>query len=314
MLITMTLSGLIVFGFVVASSFSSILFTILVFMFFQSSIISVCDANTYDLMDKHKEIQYGRIRLMGSAGYACTSLLMGAIIMFSNINVPFIAYFVYMAIGFIIVNTISVSNRRTSVAINLNSILSIIKNKKFLLISISALLANATFNANGNYIAVLIEKTGGDIANLGMLWFIVAISELPFFFFEAKIIKRFGVLNIYLVGMFIYIIRFLIDSYSTNYIIVLVAQILQGITFPLFLSATLRYVNDIVPSHARTTALTVFSAISGGIGGFLGNIAGGAMLQKISIFQLYRILALVCVLSLIIALGLKSKTKDIPVT
>lgn len=305
LIITMTISGILAVGFIVSNGFYSILITIAAFMFFQSSIISVCDANTYDLIDVYRDIQYGRTRLMGSIGYALTALILGIVIKFTNINVPFLVYSIFIIIGLVMLNNIKVKNRRTGSSINISDIVSIVKNKRFILISISALLANAAFGSNGSYVAVLVQETGGDIANIGMLWFIVAMSELPGLFFESRIIKKYGVINIYIVGIALYILRFFVNSLCTSYQAVLVVQLLQGITFPLYLISTLQYVISIVPPETRTTALTVFAAITGGIGGFIGNIGGGFLLQKIGVFQLYRVFAVLCGLSLLIGLLLK---------
>ena len=312
MIITMTVSGIFVFAFIISKSFYSILLAIIAFMFFQSSIISVNDANTYDLIDVHKDIKYGRTRLMGSIGYALTSLVLGVIIKFTNINVPFSAYFIFTIVGLVLFNSINEKSRRTGNSINISDIVRIIKNKRFILISISALIANVAFNSNGNYVAVLLKETGGDVANLGMLWFIVAMSELPFFFFESKVIKKYGILNIYIIGITFYAIRFFINSLCTSYQAVLAIQLLQGISFPLYLTATLQYVIKIVPPETRTTAMTVFAAITGGIGGFIGNIGGGFLLQEINVYQLYRVFAALCILSLVIGLILKRVDRKVP--
>jgi MFS family permease len=272
LIITMTISGILAFGFIISKGFYSILIAIIGFMFFQSSIISVFDANTYDLIEVHSDIQYGRTRLMGSIGYALTALILGIVIKFTSINIPFLAYSIFIVAGLVMLNNINGKNRRTGSSINISDIVKIVKNKRFILICISALIANAAFGSNGNYVAVLVKETGGDVANIGMLWFIVAMSELPGFFFESRIIKKYGVINIYLIGIALYILRFFINSLCTSYQAVLAAQLLQGITFPLYLTATLQYVISIVPAETRTTALTAFAAITGGIGGFIGNI------------------------------------------
>lgn len=305
MIITMLASGVLAFGFMISKSFYSILFAIITFVFFQSSIISVNDANTYDLIDDNRDIQYGKIRLMGSIGYAVTSLTLGVIIKFTSIDIPFLVYFIYAVMGLILLNTIKGKNKRTGSSINLGDIVSIVRNKRFILISLSALIANIAFGAHGNYVAVLVGETGGDVANIGMLWFILAMSELPGFFFESRLMKKHGTLNIYIIGMVFYIFRYFITSLCTRYQGVIAIQLLQGITFPLYLTSTLRYVKDIVSPETRTTALTAFAAITGGIGGFIGNIGGGFLLQSISIFTLYKIFALLCVLSLLVGLILK---------
>jgi MFS family permease len=205
-----------------------------------------------------------------------------------------------------ILGKMHVKTKRTGVSIDFDNIMGVLKNRRFILLTISALVANAALGANGSYMAVLIEKTGGDISNLGMLWFIIAMSELPVFFFGKKIMKKYGVLNVYLIGIGLYVIRFLADSLSTSYQAVLAVQFLQGITFTLYLITTLQYINDTVPPETRTSAMTVFNAVAGGIGGFIGNMGGGFLLQRANVFSLFRIMSVLCIFSLLIGLILKS--------
>lgn len=305
LIITMLTSGILAFGFIIFRSFYSILFLIITFVFFQSSIMSVNDANTYDLIDVYGNIQYGKIRLMGSIGYALTSLVLGAIIKFTNAGAQFLVYFAYAVAGMFLLGTINVKSSRAVSSINMGDIVSIINNKRFVLISLSGLIANIAYGAFGNYVPVLVEETGGDIASLGVMWFIIAMSELPGFFFESRLMKKYGTLNIYVIGIIFYIIRYFLTSLCTNYQLVILIQIFQGITFPFYISATLQYVKDIVPPETRTTAITAFTAVTSGIGGFIGNMGGGFLLQTISIFQLYKIFSALCLLALLVGLILK---------
>jgi MFS family permease len=251
---------------------------------------------------------------MGSIGYAITALILGIIIKITNINSSYVGYFLMTLIGIITLSGIKYKGKSNKSGISLTDVYKIVKNKRFILITISAIIANTAMGANGNYLAVLIQKTGGDVSNLGMLWFIIAMSELPAFFFGAKIIKKHGVLNIYLLGLLIYTARFLIDSFCPSYQFVLLVQILQGVTFPLYLMATLQYVQDIVPNSVRTTAITAFTACSGGIGGFFGNICGGIIIQYMNVFILFRVMSAMCIIAFIIGSLLKlysnRRTKD----
>jgi MFS family permease len=78
--------------------------------------------------------------------------------------------------------------------------------------------------------------------------------------------------------------------------------------------ATLQYVQDIVPNSVRTTAITAFTACSGGIGGFFGNICGGIIIQYINVFILFKVMSAMCIIAFIIGCSLKlyssRRTKD----
>lgn len=48
---------------------------------------------------------------------------------------------------------------------------------------------------NNSYSTILIQETGGNVANLGMFWFVVAISELPVLYLANRLMEKFGTLT-----------------------------------------------------------------------------------------------------------------------
>lgn len=158
-------------------------------------------------------------------------------------------------------------------------------------------LANVALGSNNSFIPFLMKETGGDVAMLGMLGVVVALSEYPSLTFGNKLLSKFGELNLLMVGMAFYVIRYLLNSVSTTYIMVLAIQSMQSVTYPLFLIASYQYVQRITPVNMRTTAMMIFAAVCG-LGGLIGNIGSGILLESISIFALYKVFALICFLTL----------------
>lgn len=306
--VAMIFSAVFALPFIFVWGFVPVILSLIAFMIFQSPILSVNDAYCYEIIEGNNELQYGKIRLMGSIGYAVISLILGMIIKHTGLNAAFISYIIFIAFSVIALKGINYCGTSSKSGINFTDVIAVLRDKRFILLSISAAIANTSMSANGNYLSVLIEKTGGDISNLGMLWFIVAMSELPVFFFGNRILKKVGVLNVYLMSLVIYICRFFMDSISTSYVMVLGIQILQGVTFPFYLMSTLEYISEITPSNTRTTAITAFTAIAAGVGGFIGNICGGFLLERVSVFYLFRTLSLLAFISLLVGVFLKFKT------
>ena len=168
---------------------------------------------------------------------------------------------------------------------------------------------NIALQAHSNYVAILIEVTGGNVTNLGFVWFASALSEIPAFFFGAKLLKRYGELNIYIIALILYIIRMLLSAYSTSYITVIAVQFMQSITYPLYLFAVMQYLNVIVPNKIRASGITMLSSLGFGLGGLIGNLGGGFILQYQTPFYLYKVLAMASFVPLLIALILKFKEK-----
>lgn len=305
-------SAILITSFIFANSFIAILLCIVIFLTFQSPIIPVSDAFTYEIMEKKREIQYGRIRLMGSAGYAFMSLISGQVVARVGIEVAFIMYSALIMVGLIFIYRIDFQGKKAKVKINVSDISKLFKNRRFLLFMIAVYTINIAIGSNNSYISLLIMKTGGTVAHIGVYGFMVAISELPSMFSGHKLMKRFGELNLFAIGVFFFVLRYLLDSLSMSYQMVLVVQVLQGVSFALFFMAALQYLNGIVPKDMKTTAMTIFAAVCG-LGNFTGNIGGGILLEHIDIFTLFRILAGVSLVSLVFIMALKVYEKSLKV-
>jgi len=133
---------------------------------------------------------------------------------------------------------------------------------------------------------------------------VIAISELPAFYFGAGLLGRYGELNLYIMGTALFALRYFLDSICISYIPVLIIQLLQGVTYTFFLMTSLQYLNKITPVNMRTSGITMHAAAMG-IGGVMGNIGGGMLLEHVSIFMLYELLGLTCILCVLILLLLK---------
>ena len=304
-LINMFACSALIYLFIIASGFYSVALATLSLIFFQGSIMSILDAYCYDVSDHMPEVDYGHIRLMGSIGFAVLSLILGGLIQYFDINISFYIYSVLLILSALILLRIGFKSSTQIIRPTFSDVLEVLKNYKFILFTLSVMILNISLQAHSNYIAILIEATGGNVANLGFVWFASALSEIPAFFFGAKLLKRYGELNIYIIALVLYIIRMLLSAFSTNYIMVIAVQFMQSITYPLYLFATLQYINVIVPNKIRASGITMLSSLGFGLGGLIGNLGGGFILQYQTPFYLYKVLALISFASLAIALILK---------
>lgn len=310
-LLALALSSILVLGFLLVKGYVPISIWVVIFVIFQSPILSLNDAFCYEVIDSNKSLQYGKLRLMGSIGYAVIALIMALVIKHTSVSSSFFAFALLGALGVTVLKGIKVKSGPVRNVLDFNDVASVLKNRRFLLLAISAMPVSASMNANSNYLATLIQSTHGDVSNIGFLWFIIAISELPAFYFGGKLFSRFGEVNMYLTSLGFYILRFLLDSFCGQYQLVIAVQLLQAITYPLYIMATLQCISNTVPNKARTTAITVFAAITGGIGGFIGSKTGGLIIQTFNVFILFRVMSVLCIISLFIGLALKNNKSSL---
>lgn len=310
-LLVLAFSSVLVLGFLFIKSYIAIIIWVIIFMIFQSPALSINDAFCYEVIESHKSLQYGKLRLMGSIGYAIVALGLAFIIKWTSIGSSFIVFAILGFSGVFVLRGIEVKERHGRSSLDFRDITAILKNKKFILLVLSALFISTSMSANSNYLGILIQKTGGGVSKIGIVWFIIAISELPAFYFGSKILNKFGVFNVYFLCLAFYSTRFFLDSLCVHYQVVIVIQVFQAVTYPLYIMSTLQCLSDIVPGKARTTAITVFASLSAGVGGFIGSISGGFITQNFSVFFLFRIMSMLCIVALLIGLFLKREGKHV---
>lgn len=301
-------SGL-VYLYVFAQGFYSILLAIIFQIFFQSSIMSIMDAYCYDIADHTPAVNYGQMRLVGSFGYALAALLIGGVIQRQGINVAFVVYSVLFIITALFLGGIHHHSTLNAVRPHVSDVAAVLKNVNFILFVLSVLILNITLAAHNNYVAMIIEATGGNVSNLGIVWFVQAISEIPLFYFGARLLKKYGELNVYIFAVLLYFVRMLLTSMSTSYVQVIGVQFMQSITYPLYLFSAMQYVKILVPDRLRASGITLLSSLGFGLGSLIGNLGGGYILQFDGPFFLYKVLTAVCILSAGLALLLKFTQK-----
>ncbi len=302
-------SGLI-YLYIFAQGFYTILLAIIFQIFFQSSIMSITDAYCYDIADHTPTVNYGQIRLVGSFGYALVALILGAVIQQRGINVAFVLYSLLFILTALFLGGIRHHSTLNAARPHISDVAAVLKNINFILFVLSVLILNITLAAHNNYVAMMIEATGGNVSNLGIVWFVQAISEIPLFYFGAKLLKKYGELNVYIFAVLLYFVRMLLTSMSSSYMQVIGVQFMQSITYPLYLFSAMQYVKILVPDRLRASGITLLSSLGFGLGGLIGNLGGGYILQYAGPFFLYRVLTAVCILSAALALLLKFTQKQ----
>lgn len=296
-----------VFLFIPAGSFVAIAAAVGILIAFQCSITPISDSLSYDIIEQNPKLQFGKIRLVGSISFAIVALALGKAIQYIGINFSFIMYSIFMLGTFFILFGIKHKESSSMERPNLKDLVDVIKNLKFSIFLISVMLVNIMLGAHGSYITVLIEKTGGNVSSIGFVWFAQAISELPLFFIGNRLIKKYGELNIYNAAVLMYVVRMYLSSICSDYNAVISIQLMQSITYPIYLLSIMQYVNKEVPSKIKASGMTMMSALGFGLGGFIGSIAGGSILQSFDVFVLYKAITAVCAAAFVVGMLLKYK-------
>lgn len=295
-----------------AGSFGSILALIIVNGIFMCAIAPITDAYVFDAIEENNKLSYSGFRYMSSAAWGLMNLILGFFIRDYGIDYTFIIYDIFVMGALLLLLTMRYEGKKSIRKVEFFDIKSVLKNKKLILLFITVFLMNAAFIGGVNYMSELINFTNGDVANLGTVWFVTCIFEVSAFFYANKLIRRFGITNVYIVAIFVYGFKFIVDYLLKDVNIIIAFQVLEGIAFTLFITSSLEYLNMKTEAKIRATAMSVYAAC-GGLGAFSASLLGGVLLNIVNPSQLYGIFGLICFVAMLFAM-LMEPIKTINIT
>ena len=296
LIIAVVFNMLAVLLFLKADNFGFILALIIINGIFMCGLGPITDAYVFDVIEERRELHYSSFRFMASAAWGVMTLLLGYFIKAYGVDSSFIIYDIFAMGGFLILLSMKYEGKRSHVKVNIHDVKTILKNKRLILFFLTIFLMNAAIVGGVNYMNELIKFTHGDVAKLGTVWFVTCSFEVGTFFIVTRLIKRFGLLNIYSVSVLMYATKFFLDFLFKNANYIIVVQVLEGCAFTLFITSTLEYLNMKTEARVRATAMSMYAAV-GGIGAFCASLLGGALLNVINPSQLYGLLGLLCFIS-----------------
>lgn len=136
-----------------------------------------------------------------------------------------------------------------------------------------------------NFLAQILRPLGGTDGDLGVSLTIAAVAELPAFLGFSFIVSKINTRSLMKIAGFIYALRSIIFLFATSVWMINVGQVFQGLTFAVFIPASVYYINEIMREKDRVKGQTFVTAM-GTLGGFFGNVIGGRLLDISGVFAM----------------------------
>jgi MFS transporter, OHS family, lactose permease len=218
---------------------------------------------------------FGSIRSFGSLGWALSSLLAGFIILEFGYD-----WLAYVAAGLNMVVVFASfffedANKQTATKIKLQDTVTLFKNPRFVLLLMTYLLIFVVYNADSIAVTDLIMSVGGTEADVGLKWFVQALSELPFMVMGTYILTRFSAKWMLGVGSFFLGMRFILYGLFPTTSLIIWLSLLQMLSFPFTLISQKELVLAESPKELRTTAQMIFISVTSGLSAILSPLISG---------------------------------------
>jgi PPP family 3-phenylpropionic acid transporter len=186
-----------------------------------------------------------------------------------------------------------------------------VENHGYRLLLLVAFLISTGYAALNIYLTLHIQSLGGSTSVAGVAFAIAALSELPIIGFGAVILRRVGARNVIFIGLVAYVIRFILFGFGASTSFVLVAQAMHGLSFGMFLIASVTLAHRLVGRQHAATAQALLAMVSMGLGSIIGSLTGGIAIDYVSTSTIYRFIALMMATTLaIFFIGTRRLSRD----
>ena len=135
---------------------------------------------------------------------------------------------------------------------------------------------------------------------MGFALTVATISELPMFFFADRLLARWSAKGLFIFGTMMYVVRAMALSFIQAPWIILITQLFHGLTFSAMWVAGVSYADEIAPPGLGATAQGLLSGVFMGISAATGAILGGILYQDFGGAIMYRTMAIVVAVSILI--------------
>ena len=242
--------------------------------FFWSASLPLVEALTLDHLRTCPE-RYGSIRLWGSLGFIAAVQGVGALLDVQPIDsLLWISLAMLMGLfGCGLALREAPTDHAAPPAVGLGAML---RRPQLLALLGASFLMSA---AHGPlYVFYSIHLVSHDYAKtlIGALWSLGVVAEILAFMLMPRLQRRYPVRNILLATFAVAALRFLMIGWGAGSITILVlAQLLHGITFGAFHAAMVTILHQWFPGREQARAQALYGSISFGAGGLLGGLLSG---------------------------------------
>lgn len=262
-----------------------------------SAPMTLLDSTILALLGERRE-DYGRFRLGGSVGYIITALSAGFIFDRAGIQVMFPAYGVLMGAFVVVALMLPDAPRRARVPPR-GEIGLLVRQPIWIILTISIFLGWIANNATIMFLGVSLQAMGANKSLIGVAVTIGAIVEVPFMFYSGPLLRRYGPVRLFLVGLTLLVIRnFLLGAMRAPEWAIAI-NILNGPAYVFFWNSAVTYLNKMAPPSLAGTAQGLLNSTTS-LAGVVSSLLTGWLFDRLGPNGLYTVMAGCCLAALVI--------------
>lgn len=277
---------LLILGAIVASilyplgtTYAYVLLASLFLAVFQAALTPVSETITLEALDGLGK-PYGPIRLAGTVSYSVLAVAAGFLIKLDSRSV-FLLTAVIGGLNLLTAWRLPRVKGHQSEGARV-PFRELFQDKTLLVLLPFLVMAQFAIGIYQSFFPMYYAAIGGTGGGLGVIYFISAMSELPFLLFADKLIRRLRLQGMLIFSMAVVGLRFLLLFAIRTPLAMYPIALLHGMTYIIFAFSLAVYVNKTIRPELRASGQTLLGVVTA-VGRLLGSLIGGFVVQGFGI-------------------------------
>ena len=195
----------------------------------------------------------------------------------------------------------------------------LLKSPASLLFFLVMMLIWANMGVFDTYQVNILRNAGGNDVDFGLMLTVMTLCEVPLTLFFRPLTKRFSYVQLMTAGFVFMLLKDAALIFAATVPAVIAAQGFNLATIGLFVPASIYYINDITASAQTVQAQALFGGTAMAMGRIVGNLLGGAILDRTGITSMLLVCLGYALLSIVLLqfssrLHRKAMTAALPAT
>ncbi len=273
---------------------------------FEISLYPLMDSMAIQFINVGVQIRYSLGRGIGSMSYAVFCLYLGWQVARFGLESYLIAHLAVLVAEAALILTFPTFHARPRPAPGQGpqpqSVPALLRtNPRFTLMLCAVFLGLTAYMPTTNFLINILLGRGGGDGQLGAALFWMAAWELPSAFLFTRLYRRWGSSRVLVLAMAAIGAKALLMLLSPNWIFVFVFMPVQILGYGLFTPDSVFFVNESVPRADRVRGQSMMMVASNGLGGMMGSLLPGAVLDWAGVDAMLLLCALLGAASALLA-------------
>lgn len=289
-------------GFFLARGFEAFLFAMALLAFFWSAALPLVETVTFDHL-REDPARYSRIRLWGSVGFIVAVTGTGALL--DRLPLSVLLWVSVAALLGILFCALVMPEAPLHQHVDASPpVGEILRQPRVRALLAASFAMSAAHGALYVFYSIYLADHGYSKSLVGGLWSLGVLAEIVVFFFMPRLMRRYGLRSILLASFAAAVLRFLMIGWGVEWLaVVVIAQLLHGMTFGAYHAASIAAVNRWFPGRCQARGQALYSSLSFGAGGLLGGLLSGWMWDGVGAPLTYTLSAAFALLGLLLVAG-----------